>query len=140
MADDLRARLAAILAKTPAQFLLDAGKPEVLMTFHGEGRGGHQRDGACALCRGEIDTLLDAIMPVVGEAIRHATVYDCCGQLLYGPHTMACREYAGLIEHWRVLGSNGEMTCTCGWPWPAFGEECHNAAEAWRGPEPEDGS
>lgn len=68
MPNDLRARLAAILAKTPAKFLADAGQSEMLMTFHGNGHGGHDYDGACALCRGEVDTLLDAIMAALKPA------------------------------------------------------------------------
>lgn len=136
MADDLRTRLTEVLAATPTALLAGAGYSGPV-TFHGEERGGHRYDGSCALCCGEIATLLDAIMPVVENAIRAATVYDCCGQLLYGPHTMACPRYVGPVDHWRVRGPDGDVSCTCGWPWPASGEECDNA-ETWRGPLPDE--
>lgn len=110
MADDLRTRIEVSLA------------PHV--------HNGHLVDA-------EIGDVVDAVLPVVQEAIHHATVYDCCGQLLYGPHTMACPRYVGPVDHWRVHGPDGDVSCTCGWSWPAFGEECDNA-ETWRGPLPDE--
>ena len=145
MADDLRARLAEALANTPAKFLAEAGHNDALMTFHGKGRGGHDYDGACALCRGEIDTLLDAIMPVLNGVLKNL-VSICCHQAYGGPHTMACREYSGPIDHWRVysvpdvadLTARGLAECTCGVRYPVAGGVCPNAAETRCGSKPED--
>jgi hypothetical protein len=67
MPDGLRARIAVALTTTPARFLADAG--HAYPTRHGEGRGGHDYDGGCALCRREVDTLLDAVMAVL--EMRH---------------------------------------------------------------------
>lgn len=86
----------------------------------------------------ELGDVVEAVVPVLDAAVRDALVYDCCGTLRYGPHTMACHRYVGPIDHWKNLGVGGAVSCTCGWPWPAFGEECHNAAETWRGPWSED--
>jgi hypothetical protein len=133
VSDDLRTRLEHVLANTTASFVPTDFEG---LNAHGEEHGGHSYHGACALCRGEIGTLLDAIMPVVEGAIRAATIQDCCGTLRYGSHAMACRLYAGVIDHWKVRHVDGDVTCSCGWPWPAFSEECHNSAETWRGPIP----
>lgn len=65
MSDDLRARLAAVLSDTPASFLPAGAESPCGVHALGEGLPGHDYHGGCALCRGEIDTLVDAIMSVV---------------------------------------------------------------------------
>lgn len=113
MNDDLRARLAA--AFEPHCWHEFASTGEVVTSI-------------------QVADALDAVVPVVEDAIRRATLTDCCGQVLHGPHTMACPKYVGPVDHWKSRDPDGDVSCTCGWPRPAFGEECHNTAETWRGP------
>lgn len=149
---DLRARLAAVLAKTPAKFLADADHGESTpLTLHGAGRGGHDYDGACALCRGEIDTLLDAAMPLVEDTITflldterdHPMIGICryCRVPDGMEHGTGCPEYVGLVWHYLIRAREGRdggtwRRCTCGRSWWGDGL-CPNLAETWRGPKPE---
>jgi hypothetical protein len=81
MSDDLRARLADALANTPAAFMpADLPSPFGGHSL-GEGQAGHDYHGGCALCRGEINTLVEAVMTALapepeteadlGEQMRH---------------------------------------------------------------------
>lgn len=149
MNDDLRARLADILANTAAAFLADT--MEMSLTSHGEGRERHSHDGTCALCRGEVETLLDAMMPVIEERLwyaghTHQGKCTWCTAPLDAPwnpdrqphaHFMHCKYYTGPLEHQRRkdVGSI-TWTCTCGRWWPENAKACPDAGETWRGPLP----
>lgn len=135
MNDELRARLADVLANATAGFVPEGF--ERINRRHGDGPDGHSYDGACALCRGEIGTLLDALMPVI-EAWHNKCHY--CQAHDGDPHPMTCPRYVGAVEHGeptvRVL-DNGvtQHRCTCGWFWhDEEGETCPNSSEKWRRP------
>jgi hypothetical protein len=147
--DDLRARLAEILANATAGFV--PKDFERLNTRHGEGDGGHIYDGACALCRGEIETLVDAMMPVIEERLwyaghTHQGKCTWCTAPLDAPwkpdrqphaHFMHCKYYTGPLEHHRRDSSTSTIsTCTCGRFWRENAEVCPDAGETWRGPLP----
>jgi len=156
MSDDLRMRLEYVLANTAAAFLADT--MEMSLTPHGEGRERHSYDGTCALCRGEIGTLLDAIMPVVDEKLwranwtRHGKCRFCDALILEDwarsrgrqvqPHRMHCQFYIGPVEHRDVHGrqavTHWSTECSCGRSRNAEqNKTCPNAGEAWRGSLPE---
>lgn len=59
---DLRARILAALTTTPTKHETGRARP---FDTHGTE---HRYDGTCALCRGEADTLTDAVMAVLDEA------------------------------------------------------------------------
>lgn len=147
MSDDLRTRLAHALASTPAVCI--AGRIEV--SRHGEGPDGHSYHGGCALCRGEIETLLDAIMPIAEQARDISNTGQCrrCGRHVdqslipphwnrqAGPHRMECRWYVGPVEHAPLTGPGASwQVCICGADLDEHGQECPNAAETWRGTVP----
>lgn len=155
MSDDLRTRLEDVLATTTAGFVPKGF--ERLNARHGEGEGGHIYDGACALCRGEIGSLLDAIMPVVEEKLwranwtRHGKCRFCDALILEDwvcsrgrqvqPHRMHCRFYIGPVEHRDVHGrqaaTHWSTECSCGRSRNAEREvTCPNTGEVWRGPMP----
>lgn len=103
------------------------------------------------MCEGTIAALQDEIR-LCTERIRTLEadlpklVSICCHQAYGGPHAMACREYSGPIDHWRVysvpdmadLTARGLAECTCGARYLVAGGACPNAAETWRGPKPEE--
>jgi predicted DCC family thiol-disulfide oxidoreductase YuxK len=60
---DLRAAVHAALTSTPASFAADRARP---FDTHGTE---HHYDGTCALCRGEADTLTDAVMAVLERSL-----------------------------------------------------------------------
>ncbi len=149
MTEDLRTRLADILANTTAGFVpKDFERP---FGGHGDGVNGHGYDGACALCRGEIETLLDAMMPVIEERLwcaRNIWQGRCrwCSVRVEAawnidqrprPHRMNCRYYVGSVEHHRSIALNGDNRgCACGTWWSEDDAVCPNFAELWRGPIP----
>lgn len=103
------------------------------------------------MCAGTIAALQDELRLRterirVLEADLPNLVSMCCRQVYGGPHAMACPNYSGPIDHWRVysvpdaadLTARGLAECTCGVRYPAAGGACPNAAETWRGPKPED--
>jgi hypothetical protein len=66
MPDDLRARIAEALNTTPAQFIQD--DPDEGGWFKDRPyrrHDQHRYDGGCAMCRGETDTLVQAVIAVV---------------------------------------------------------------------------
>lgn len=65
----LRSRIREVLATTPAKFA--NGEPVRPWPEHGTQ---HTYDATCALCRGDVDTLTDAVLSALGdEAVEHAT-------------------------------------------------------------------
>jgi hypothetical protein len=84
MPDDLRARIAEALNTTPAQFIQDA--PDEGGWFKDRPyrrHDQHRYDGGCAMCRGETDTLVQAVIAVVQPELerlvaeRDQTHRDC---------------------------------------------------------------
>jgi hypothetical protein len=70
MPDDLRARIAEALNTTPAQFIQDAPDGEDWFKDRPYRRHDqHRYDGGCAMCRGETDTLADAVLAVVQSEV-----------------------------------------------------------------------
>lgn len=153
MSSDLRARIAAALANTASSSLRDQMSEP--FTRHGDG---HSYDGSCALCRGEVETLTDAVMAIVEKSLWNAANTDygkcnsCNALVLEGwarrghpvqPHKMTCRWYVGPLEHRRLRSfyntfwQKTEYECTCGGTWREDGDGCPNAAETWRGPKPD---
>jgi transcriptional regulator with XRE-family HTH domain len=102
-------------------------------------------EGTIAALQGELRLCTERIRAL--EADLPDLVSMCCHQAYPVTHTMACRNYAGPIDHWRVysvpdiadLTVRGLAECTCGVRYPAAGVDCPNRAETWRGPEPKDG-
>ena len=71
---DLRARILEALNTAPASFVRD--DPESAAAHASRPWRRHDRhhyDGGCALCRGEADTLTDAVMAVVQLALADGT-------------------------------------------------------------------
>lgn len=166
VSDDLRARIAEANSKTRSQIeaaLLNATASDAASHFdaplsrHGDG---HNYDGTCALCRGDVGALLDAIMPIVEEKLwranwtSHGKCTFCQALVLEDwarsrrrqveAHRMKCQFYIGPVEHHRTASHVNTMwwttiiDCSCGRTY-GDGEECPNAAETWRGPAPRGG-
>lgn len=151
MADDLRARIENALTNTAAAFL--RSEQDAPFTRHGVG---HNYDGSCALCRGEVDTLLDAVMVIVEDRLDRVHNFHMgrcrwCGQLTEAAwrtskkpraHGRGCRLYVGPVEHRvvdvrdMVIGQSN--VCACGTWWRNEEGGCPNAAETWRGPKSEE--
>lgn len=71
--DDLRARILEALNTAPAAEIRDdAGDAARHASKPWRRHDQHHYDGCCALCRGEADTLADAVMAVLDEAIAQA--------------------------------------------------------------------
>ena len=82
MSNDLRDRLAAALSSAPTKLIHD--NPEAL-AFHRAGLGDevlssrhdrHNYCATCALCRGETETLVDAVLAVVQPAMDRLAKYE----------------------------------------------------------------
>lgn len=159
MSDDLRARIAEANSKTRSQIeaaLLNATASDAASHFdaplsrHGDG---HNYDGTCALCRGDVGALLDAIMPIVEEKLwranwtSHGKCTFCNALVLEDwarsrgrevqPHRMNCHFYIGPVEHYVTGGSQAlthwSTNCSCGRSYNAETGGCPNAEEDWRG-------
>lgn len=64
--DDLRTRIAEVLNATPAQFIQDdPDEGEWFKDRPYRRHDQHRYDGGCAMCRGETDTLVQAVLAVV---------------------------------------------------------------------------
>jgi hypothetical protein len=64
--DDLRTRIAEVLNATPAQFIQDdPDEGEWFKDRPYRRHDQHRYDGGCAMCRGETDTLINAVFAVV---------------------------------------------------------------------------
>lgn len=132
--DYLRARIATALATTSAADFAGSGLP---MSQHGSG---HTYHGGCALCRGEIDTLVDAVMAVF-EAVLNACRW--CKRPAGDAHPPACPHYVGPVQHETTdvttVGGGADVRnrCSCGTFWyRSATEQCPSVAEVWRGSMP----
>lgn len=100
MPDDLRARITEALNTTPAGFV--QASPDAV-AFHYEHEWNrhdkHQYMGSCALCRGEADTLTDALMAVVVAELDTERL-DRCPRCL-------CSDCGGRLDE------HTEDDCTC---------------------------
>jgi hypothetical protein len=67
---DLRAAILTALTTTPATHAADRARP---LDTHGTE---HRYDGTCALCRGEADTLTDAVLNVIDEKVVEQVTED----------------------------------------------------------------
>lgn len=67
MADDLRARIVEALSNTPTAVVSMRGR-DLPFSRH----EGHNYDATCALCRGEVETLADAVMALIEPEPRIA--------------------------------------------------------------------
>jgi hypothetical protein len=138
VADDLRARIAEALLTTPAGFMQaepDGVEQHARREWHRHDR--HRYHATCALCRGEEDTLTDAVMKVVQAELDLAD--DAWGSVwLHGKWswltknmTTLQREYAAdCVARWdaRLAEIDGE---------PGRGEP--EGLRWWREPEPPTG-
>lgn len=78
---DLRARIRDALVTTPAARAMaatNATREASPFAVHGTG---HNYDATCALCRGEADTLTDAVMAVIGQLEADVTTLAAVGDL-----------------------------------------------------------
>jgi hypothetical protein len=112
MADSLRARIAEVLNTEPARFVRE--NPDSV-AFHYEQpwcrHDKHSYMATCALCRGETDTLTDAVMAVVQEELDKRghdadEVVRC-----HGLHCLNTEFYARLEARGWQLGGMGTWLC-----------------------------
>lgn len=77
MPDDLRARIAEALNTCPAQFIQDdPDEGDWLKDRPIRRHNQHCYDGSCAMCRGEADTLVDAVLTVVQPELDRRDRYE----------------------------------------------------------------
>lgn len=113
MTDDLRARILDALNDAPASFIRDDPESAELHQKRPWRRHDqHRYDGSCALCRGEADTLADAVMAVLDREFARPLL------TLDPPSEMSGQDVAAWHAAWpftsdtqthvRILPPNGD--------------------------------